>query len=65
MDAFFDKVIEEHRDPNRPEPDQEDIIDVLLRIQKDPNQEFKLKEEHVKGVLGVCIPSLKIFHSIL
>ncbi|XP_075479927.1 strychnine-11-hydroxylase-like [Primulina tabacum] len=52
VDSFFDKVIEEHRDPNRPEPDQEDIIDVLLRIQKDPNQEFKLKDKHVKGVLG-------------
>lgn len=50
--AFFDKVMEEHRDPERPKPDQEDIIDVLLRIQKDPNKEIELKDEHVKGVLG-------------
>ncbi|XP_073139879.1 strychnine-11-hydroxylase-like [Henckelia pumila] len=49
---FFDRVIEQHRDPERPKPDQEDIIDVLLRIQDDPDQEFKLQDEHVKGVLG-------------
>ncbi|XP_073146334.1 strychnine-11-hydroxylase-like [Henckelia pumila] len=52
IDNFFNKVIEEHRDPERPKPDQEDIIDVLVRIQKDPNQEIHLKDEHVKGVLG-------------
>ncbi|XP_073295283.1 strychnine-11-hydroxylase-like [Primulina huaijiensis] len=52
IDTFFSKVIEEHRDPNRAKPDHEDIIDVLLRIQKDPNQEITLKDEHVKGVLA-------------
>ncbi|XP_073141506.1 strychnine-11-hydroxylase-like [Henckelia pumila] len=51
LDSFFDKVIEEHRDPKRPKPDQEDIIDVLLRIQKDPNQTATLEDVHVKGVL--------------
>ncbi|XP_073138736.1 strychnine-11-hydroxylase-like [Henckelia pumila] len=51
LDTFLDRVIEEHRDPSRPKPDQEDIIDVLLRIQKDPDQALMLKDEHVKGVL--------------
>ncbi|PIN23066.1 Costunolide synthase [Handroanthus impetiginosus] len=51
LDTFFDKVIEEHVDPRRSKSDEEDIIDVLLRIQKDPFQTIKLKDEHLKGVL--------------
>ncbi|KAL0318606.1 UNVERIFIED_CONTAM: cytochrome [Sesamum angustifolium] len=35
----------------RPESDNEDIIDVLLRIQKDPNQAINLTDEQLKGVL--------------
>lgn len=55
LDDFFDKIIAEHRDPGRPKPDEEDIIDVLLRIQKDPNEATVLTDEHIKGVLVVCI----------
>ncbi|KAL0341615.1 UNVERIFIED_CONTAM: cytochrome [Sesamum calycinum] len=51
LDRFFDQVIEEHLDPKRPESDNEDIIDVLLRIQKDPNQAINLSDEQLKGVL--------------
>ncbi|KAK4438455.1 cytochrome [Sesamum alatum] len=51
LDRFFDQVIEEHLDPMRPESDSEDIIDVLLRIQKDPNQTINLSNEQLKGVL--------------
>ncbi|KZV18242.1 hypothetical protein F511_28108 [Dorcoceras hygrometricum] len=51
LNDFLDKVIEEHLDPARPKPDQEDILDVLLRVQEDPNQEITLKDENVKGVV--------------
>ncbi|PIN27046.1 Cytochrome P450 CYP2 subfamily [Handroanthus impetiginosus] len=51
LDRFFDKVIEEHVDPRRSKSDEEDIIDVLLQIQKDPFQTIKLKDEQLKGVL--------------
>ncbi|KAL0417254.1 UNVERIFIED_CONTAM: cytochrome [Sesamum latifolium] len=52
IDKFFDQVIEEHLDPiMRPESDSEDIIDVLLRIQKDTNQTINLSDEQLKGVL--------------
>ncbi|PIN23084.1 Cytochrome P450 CYP2 subfamily [Handroanthus impetiginosus] len=51
LDKFFDKVIQEHVDPRRSKSDEEDIIDVLLRIQKDPFETIKLKDEQLKGVI--------------
>ncbi|KAK4479379.1 hypothetical protein RD792_014891 [Penstemon davidsonii] len=51
LDKYLDQVIEEHLDLNRPKGENEDIIDVLLRIQKDSNLAFTLKNEHLKGVL--------------
>ncbi|PIN27047.1 Cytochrome P450 CYP2 subfamily [Handroanthus impetiginosus] len=51
LDRFFDKVIEEHVDQRSSKSDEEDIIDVLLRIQKDPFETIQLKNEQLKGVL--------------
>ncbi|XP_075496960.1 strychnine-11-hydroxylase-like [Primulina tabacum] len=51
LDWFVDKAIEEHRDSTRVTTDHEDIIDVLLRIQKEPNKRIALDDKHIKGVL--------------
>ncbi|KAG8378730.1 hypothetical protein BUALT_Bualt07G0015600 [Buddleja alternifolia] len=51
LDEFLDKVINEHVDAKRTERDHEDLIDVLLRIQKDPDQTFTLNNEQLKGVI--------------
>ncbi|KAL3642294.1 hypothetical protein CASFOL_013109 [Castilleja foliolosa] len=55
LDRFLDRVIDEHVHlPMRPgsKDDREDIIDVLLRIQKDCDQTSTfMKDEHLKGVL--------------
>ncbi|KAL8465618.1 hypothetical protein ACS0TY_034920 [Phlomoides rotata] len=52
LDRFFDKAIEEHRGSRlRSDSDIEDIIDVLLRVQKDPQEAIRLTDEHLKGVL--------------
>ncbi|GFP88419.1 cytochrome p450 71a9 [Phtheirospermum japonicum] len=54
LDRFLDQVIEEHADrPMRPDSDDdhEEMIDALLRIQKDSDQATTLKDEHLKGVL--------------
>lgn len=53
LDSFFDKIIEEHLDPMRPESDVEDLIDVLIRIQNDPCQTITLTNKHIKAVLIV------------
>ncbi|KAL8041860.1 hypothetical protein ABFX02_09G011700 [Erythranthe guttata] len=56
LDRFLDRVIQEHLDPVRVKPDDEDIIDVLLRIQKDPHHTWMaLNHEHIKAVLLVDI----------
>ncbi|KAL7098373.1 hypothetical protein ACP275_09G013500 [Erythranthe tilingii] len=56
LDRFLDRVIQEHLDPVRIKPDVEDIIDVLLGIQKDPRHTWMaLNHEHIKGVLLVDI----------
>ncbi|KAG6686390.1 hypothetical protein I3842_11G015600 [Carya illinoinensis] len=49
LDEFYEKVIEEHRS-SKPEND-EDLVAVLLRIQKDSNQELPLHIDQIKGVL--------------
>ncbi|KAF6140080.1 hypothetical protein GIB67_001821 [Kingdonia uniflora] len=35
LHSLFQKVIEEHKDPNRPRPEHEDIVDVLLQLEID------------------------------
>ena len=52
--SSFEEVIAEHLDPRRPEPEREDLVDVLLRVQKDPNQAITLNSDQIKGVLTVC-----------
>ncbi|XXG79877.1 hypothetical protein AAC387_Pa09g0851 [Persea americana] len=47
LDAFYDKVIDEHMDPGRPKSEHEDFIDVMIKVQKDLN----LTRDHIKGVL--------------
>lgn len=55
LDKFYDEVIEEHLDPTRPKLDNhEDIVDVLIRIQKHPSQGITLSNQHIKGILTVC-----------
>ncbi|GKV42120.1 hypothetical protein SLEP1_g49562 [Rubroshorea leprosula] len=40
LDAFYQQLIDDHLDPKRQKPEQEDIIDVFLKIMKDPKSTF-------------------------
>ncbi|KAK1362120.1 hypothetical protein POM88_046594 [Heracleum sosnowskyi] len=53
LDSFYDRAIQEHREcQSRSGPDEhEDLVDVLLRIQTDPNQEIGLTDDQIKAVL--------------
>ncbi|XWS14490.1 hypothetical protein CRYUN_Cryun35bG0013900 [Craigia yunnanensis] len=51
LDIFYEELINEHLDPNRPKPDQEDILDVLLQIWKDRDFTIDLTMDHIKAVL--------------
>ncbi|KAK1363132.1 hypothetical protein POM88_038693 [Heracleum sosnowskyi] len=50
LDKFYDMVILEHRERSR-RSEYEDLVDVLLRVQNDPNQEIRLTNDNIKGVL--------------
>ncbi|WRX31353.1 Cytochrome P450 - like 10 [Theobroma cacao] len=51
FDTFYQKLIDEHLDPNRSKLEQEDIIDVLLQIWKDREFAVDLTIDHIKAVL--------------
>ncbi|XVF35991.1 hypothetical protein REPUB_Repub19eG0019700 [Reevesia pubescens] len=51
LDTFYQKLIDEHLDPNRPKPEQEDIVDVLLQIWKDRDFTIDLTMDNIKAVL--------------
>lgn len=37
LDELYNKEIAEHHNPRRPKPNHEDLVNVLLCLQKDPN----------------------------
>ncbi|XP_058103654.1 cytochrome P450 71A1-like [Magnolia sinica] len=47
MDVFYEQVIDEHLDPRRVKQEQEDLVDVLIRVQKD----LHLTRNHIKALL--------------
>ncbi|KAK7349670.1 hypothetical protein VNO77_07225 [Canavalia gladiata] len=54
MDEFFKEVIEEHLDPSRETPEEEDLIDVLLQLKKHRSFSVDLTDDHIKAVSMVC-----------
>lgn len=65
LDNFYDKVIEEHLDPKRPKAEHEDVVDVLLQVQKDPSQAITINNDQIKGVLTVCIHILILLRTLI
>ncbi|KAJ8439198.1 LOW QUALITY PROTEIN: hypothetical protein Cgig2_003411 [Carnegiea gigantea] len=54
MDEFYDEMINDHLDPNRPKDDNhEDVIDVLLQLRQDRCFSFELTLDRLKAVLMV------------
>ncbi|KAF8392935.1 hypothetical protein HHK36_021175 [Tetracentron sinense] len=59
FDDFYQRIIDEHLDPEREKPEHEDIIDVMLGLERD---EFgaKFTNEHVKAILMVSYSPFSI-----
>ena len=56
LDSFYQEIIDVHLlDPNRPEPEQEDITNVLLRLQKNRQFGIDLTFDHIKPVFMVIL----------
>ncbi|KAK3443233.1 hypothetical protein EUGRSUZ_B03261, partial [Eucalyptus grandis] len=53
LDVFYQKVIEEHRNANKRNEEQVDIVDLLLKMEKDQTElaGVRLKEENIKAIL--------------
>ncbi|KAK2663612.1 hypothetical protein Ddye_002186 [Dipteronia dyeriana] len=52
LDKLLDEQVQEHHDPKIPRPEHEDLVDVLLRVQKDSSQVITLTNDHIKAVLN-------------
>ncbi|XP_027905557.1 cytochrome P450 83B1-like [Vigna unguiculata] len=50
LDTFYQEVIDEHMDPNRKTPENEDLIDVLLQLKKQRSFSVDLENDHIKAV---------------
>ncbi|XP_010044538.2 cytochrome P450 71B34 [Eucalyptus grandis] len=53
LDAFYQQVIEEHRNANKSNEENEDIVDLLLKMERDQTQiaTIRFKEDNVKAIL--------------
>ncbi|KAB1669405.1 hypothetical protein ES319_1Z047100v1 [Gossypium barbadense] len=51
LDTFYQQLIDEHLDPIRLKPQQEDILDVLLQTWKDHDFSFDLTIDQIKAIL--------------
>ncbi|RZC83709.1 hypothetical protein C5167_046483 [Papaver somniferum] len=51
LDSFYESVIDEHLEPQRPCPEFEDFVDVLLRLQNDPDQHILSSRDQIKALL--------------
>ncbi|XP_027905541.1 cytochrome P450 83B1-like [Vigna unguiculata] len=50
LDTFYQEVIDEHMDPNRKAPENEDLIDVLLQLKTQRSFSVHLENDHIKAV---------------
>uniref|UniRef100_A0A5B7BRJ2 Cytochrome P450 71A1-like n=1 Tax=Davidia involucrata TaxID=16924 RepID=A0A5B7BRJ2_DAVIN len=51
LDLFYQEIIDEHLNKKSAKSRQEDIIDVLLQLQKDKSFTIELTSDHIKAVL--------------
>ncbi|XP_074282445.1 cytochrome P450 83B1-like [Silene latifolia] len=53
LDAFYQKIIDDHLDPNKSNDNNrhEDLVDVLLNLRKERSFAFELTLDHVKAIL--------------
>ncbi|KAJ9536450.1 hypothetical protein OSB04_un000358 [Centaurea solstitialis] len=50
MDEFYQELVDEHLNPERPNKMQDDIVDILLQLKKD-NSSLGLTFDHIKAII--------------
>ncbi|CAN4090829.1 unnamed protein product [Withania somnifera] len=53
LDEFYEGLIEQHLDPNRPKSMEGDIVDLLLQLKKEQSTPIDLTLENIKGIIMV------------
>ncbi|KAF6136925.1 hypothetical protein GIB67_025759 [Kingdonia uniflora] len=51
LDALLQQAVDEHSDPDRQTGEYEDIVDVLLRLEKEQFGEIRFTKNHIKAIL--------------
>ncbi|KAF6141127.1 hypothetical protein GIB67_006572 [Kingdonia uniflora] len=51
LDTLLQKVVDEHSNPDRQTGEYEDIVDVLLRLEKEQFGEIRFTKDHIKAIL--------------
>ncbi|KAJ0925950.1 putative cytochrome P450 superfamily [Helianthus annuus] len=51
MDEFYQEVIDEHLNQKQPNKEQDDMVDILLKLKQDYGNDLTF--DHVKGVIMV------------
>ncbi|XP_060205149.1 6,7,8-trihydroxycoumarin synthase-like [Lycium barbarum] len=51
LDEFYEELIEQHLDPNRPKSMEGDILDLLLQLKKEQSTPIDLTLDNIKAIL--------------
>ncbi|KAF8399802.1 hypothetical protein HHK36_015673 [Tetracentron sinense] len=51
FDSFYQRIIDEHLDPQRPKPEHEDVIDFLLGLERHEFGTIRFTKDHIKAIL--------------
>ncbi|PHU21298.1 Cytochrome [Capsicum chinense] len=51
LDEFYEELIEQHHNPNKPKSMEGDIVDLLLQLKKEKPTPIDLTLEDIKGIL--------------
>ncbi|KAM3327279.1 hypothetical protein P3S67_002405 [Capsicum chacoense] len=53
LDEFYEELIEQHLDPNKPKSIEGDLLDILLQLKKEKSTSIDLTLEDIKAILMV------------
>ncbi|KAL0344933.1 UNVERIFIED_CONTAM: cytochrome [Sesamum radiatum] len=51
LDEFYQELIDQHLDPNRPKPENPDLLDLLIQIKEENSCSIELTWNHIKAIL--------------
>ena len=56
LDLFYQELIQEHLNPNRPNSMKDDLLDLLIQLKEEQSSIIGLSWDHIKAILMVVYP---------